>query len=119
MKIKIKLIAYKVLTAWIILLGKLRDKAEWGIDGDGRTLRFDRTLPWVKGQPRHGLWWSCCDCGLSHYFDCGSSGTPARPKDYNYSLRFGAKGHTDPDPQLGERAYGRWIQFLAEIWEAH
>lgn len=90
---------YKMLTAAIIVLAEIRQRFS-----SDMQFRFDRTLPWPKDQPNWGLWMKCCDCGLSHFFICGQSGTPVRPGTYDYGMRFGITGHTDPDHAEGHHA---------------
>ena len=90
---------YTILTGLIILLSKIRDKSFV------RHMRFDRTLPHPPGQPDDVLWITCCDCGLTHFIINGISETPVRPLKYTYHFRFGAKAFTDPDPNLGLKAY--------------
>ena len=111
------LFCYKILTSIICVLGILREKCEWYGNKKQRVIRFDRTLPWVKGQPKNGIWWSCCDCGLTHFFACGHSGTPARPAEYDYKWRFGRKGHTEPDLELGAEAHAKFMKFEQDVLE--
>lgn len=104
---------YTILTSAIILISKLRKKLSPPL-----YWRFDRTLPWPKGQPASGLWMSCCDCGLAHFFITGESGTPVRPEKYAYRLRFGATGHTEPDLHLGRRAAASLDRFFEQVEES-
>ena len=105
------ILGYKIITAVIILIGRLRDVVEMRVNRGVKMVRFDRTLPWPKDQPKDGLWMTCCDCGLAHFFSMGHSGSPARPQEYDYGLRFGAVGHAKPDPELGVEAHKRFWDF--------
>ncbi len=90
---------YSFLTGLIILLSKIRDKIFVPY------MRFDRTLPHPPDQANDVLWFSCCDCGLSHFIMNGISATPVRPEKYKYRFRFGAKAFIEPDNDLGHGAY--------------
>ena len=94
-----KLMIYTILTGLIILFSKIRDRSFISY------MRFDRTLPHPPDQPNDVLWITCCDCGLSHFILNGISATPARPEKYRYRFRFGAKAFTDPNNDLGLKAY--------------
>lgn len=83
---------YKLLTALIILLARLRYRLadhrwEFRKDRDERNLIAGY---WVS--KARGIIIECCDCGLSHRFFETERGThcwPERPPGYDYKLRFG------------------------------
>jgi len=96
---------YSLLTGCIILLGKLRERFN-----KQPHVRFDRTIPCPPDQEPY-LYISCCDCGLVHFFVPWHSGTPLRPINYKYRLRFGAKPWTEPDINLGQEGVEHAIKF--------
>lgn len=85
---------YSILTAVIILLGRLRFRIAGGRYGSWE-LRKDRDeqnlMPQMWFSKGNGILLECCDCGLSHkLFESprGSHAWPERPKGYGYKWRF-------------------------------
>lgn len=87
---------YKVLTLFIILLGRLRFCVAGGRYG-AWELRKDRDeqnlMPQMWFSKARGILLECCDCGLSHRLfesERGAHAWPERPKGYNYKWRLGS-----------------------------
>jgi len=97
--VTLRTLAYTLLTSIIILVGKVRKR----LCRRDEHVRGDRTSPWPPNDA-DTLLTTCCDCGLTHFFVCGRSGTVSRPLRYAYRLRFGAVAWTDPDIELGREA---------------
>lgn len=106
--VRLRTALYTALTSCIILLGRARE----AIAAKHMFIRGDRSLPW--GEPRHVLLMTCCDCGLTHFFVAGTSATPERPLCYEYRLRFGAAGWTEPDASLGMEATRLYVETAPE-----
>jgi hypothetical protein len=103
---------YTILTSLIILIGRVRDRLCRPM-----SLRYDRTLPCPPEWGPQVLFFTCCDCGLTHFFVPGHSGTPRRPASYEYELRLGAKAWTDPDPKLGLKAKYEFHKWIGGDWK--
>ena len=101
---------YSLLTWMICVLSNLRGK----LCGDEHELRWDRTLSWSDPEldaEQGVLYMSCCDCGLTHFLVLGKSATPERPKRYTYRFRARHGPVEAPDPELGECARIRFLEW--------
>ncbi len=88
-----RLLAYKLLTAQIIALSRLRFRIirpeDWEMRKDRDAQNKMRRVWFSKGR---GILVECCDCGLTHRFfesEQGSHAIPERPKGYDYHWRLG------------------------------
>ena len=89
---------YKLLTQAIIVLGRIRESilVEWTSPKwkEDWEVRKDRTFYASNHES-----FACCDCGLTHLalpldgksvIDPSHKFVPVRPKNYDYSFRWGA-----------------------------
>ena len=90
-----RLIFYKLLTLFIIFLGRLRFRVISGRSGSWEIRSGQdkqNLMPQVWFSKARGILLECCDCGLAHRLfesDLGSHAWPERPRGYDYKGRLG------------------------------